>query len=699
MIHLFTGLTIFIDFSIAVYVLLKNPRGPVHRSFFTFVFGIALWGGGIFLLAATRWFFLNNIILFGGHFMVLGLVLLAKTFPEAARIGKKFWLALLPFTAIFILTPFNVFIKGLVTHPDGSIEPLNGPLILPLVAFVGAYVLLSVALFASKYRRLSGIPRLQLQYLFTGTSIFAVAMFIFNVLLPAFGVFQLNIIGPLTSIIFIGFTAYAIIRHQLMDIRIVIQKSLFYSMLFAVVVACYLILLFVLQMMFKNAADLSSVASAGITTVLGISGAPYIEKYFRRLTDKFFFMDRIEYSEAMHQLSEAANKNFELDGLVDAVSAKLKKIFKTGIVEIALLPHHASSRHFEKHVATTWYSKELATNLRDRPEIIVHSEIPYQIISGEPYADALLAIQKVGSKKGHAVTAPIMLGEKAIGLVNLGGKLSGEAYTLEDLKLLRTFSYQAAVAITKAELYQEVKEYSRALEDRVHERTAKLQELQEGQKQMMINISHALQTPLTIVKGELDVLKRKMPVGKNFDAFEKSVDNVSRLTYDLLRLARLETSEDDAPKEKVDVSTLINDVIEYFTVLAKDRSIKVTSTIDPGIKVAGNKDQLEELARNLLSNAIKYMPHKGRKEVRIVLGQNGSKARLAITDTGIGIARGELPHIFNPFYRGDQSGSVEGSGLGLAIAKAIVDRHGGTIDVRSTPDEGTTFTIALPIVG
>jgi signal transduction histidine kinase len=150
---------------------------------------------------------------------------------------------------------------------------------------------------------------------------------------------------------------------------------------------------------------------------------------------------------------------------------------------------------------------------------------------------------------------------------------------------------------------------------------------------MMVDISHSLQTPLTVVKGELWNLKKQQPHQPVFRRLKASIDRRSKLTYDLLHLARLETISDNLRRERMDLSRLLREVVEYVDVLDRTKRITVVSDIEPHIAVWGDRKSLEELVTNLVSNALKYMssrsprgPAKQReRRITIALAGRGRK--------------------------------------------------------------------------
>ena len=300
---------------------------------------------------------------------------------------------------------------------------------------------------------------------------------------------------------------------------------------------------------------------------------------------------------------------------------------------------------------------------------------------------------------GHAYDAelavPIMLEKKLLGILFVGKKRSEEPYEKIDIDLLENFSSQIAVALEKALLYKQVAEHSVLLERRVTERTHEIHVLQQAEQQMMLDISHGLQTPLTIIKNELGKIKSHSPKLGELATFEKSIDKASKFVYDLLRLAHLDTIHNEA-YEVVNFSGLLSEVVEYFEIPANEQRIAVHTMIEPSARIRGEKEELTEAISNLLSNAVKYMREDGERNIFISLAVRHELVLLTIRDTGIGISSEDIPHLFERFYRVKQRNKTKGTGLGLSITKQIIARHGGTIAVESTVDHGSSFIISLP---
>jgi len=221
------------------------------------------------------------------------------------------------------------------------------------------------------------------------------------------------------------------------------------------------------------------------------------------------------------------------------------------------------------------------------------------------------------------------------------------------------------------------------------------------EKQLTQDISHELRAPLTIIKGNISLALRRRRSVEEYIAIlqemEKEIDYMSHMVNELLFLAR----EDDLSQRKYFKEVLLNALIEEmyleFLPLAKEKNIIFHLELpDYQIVVSGNSSSLERLFRNLIENAIKYTPSGGKINIRV--SKSESFVSVDIEDTGIGIPEDEIPHIFERFYRADKSRHRDGFGLGLTIAYAVARSHGGEIKVKSTPNQGSTFTVILPLL-
>jgi signal transduction histidine kinase len=222
-------------------------------------------------------------------------------------------------------------------------------------------------------------------------------------------------------------------------------------------------------------------------------------------------------------------------------------------------------------------------------------------------------------------------------------------------------------------------------------------------RQMLADVSHELKTPLTSMRGYLETLR--MPgVALDPDTRERYLDTIEqetrrleRIVRDLLDLARYDNGVATIHIRVFAIERLFDHVVQRYEREAAARNIQLRAEVDPSVdQIEADPDRIEQVIDNLVANALRHTPPNGSVEIGAT--RDGNSVRLTVTDSGSGIPPEHLPHVFERFYKVDESRSdgSGGSGLGLSIAKAIVKQHDGTITVNSGPGH-TRFDVRLPL--
>ncbi len=229
----------------------------------------------------------------------------------------------------------------------------------------------------------------------------------------------------------------------------------------------------------------------------------------------------------------------------------------------------------------------------------------------------------------------------------------------------------------------------------------RIQKVVDGQRRFVADAAHEIQTPLTALKGNLEVAFRKNRKASEYrDTLISNLGAVERLINlcrSLITLARLAGQDAFASmQQSVPIQPLLQELIDELMLLAQDREITLTLDAEPALSVFANREQLQRVFFNLLDNALRHTSPGGTIAVR--LRSDRDSTIIEVSDTGEGVDSEHLPHIFERFYRVDNARSREsgGVGLGLAIVKEIVGAHNGDITLTSELGKGTTFTIRLP---
>jgi heavy metal sensor kinase len=227
----------------------------------------------------------------------------------------------------------------------------------------------------------------------------------------------------------------------------------------------------------------------------------------------------------------------------------------------------------------------------------------------------------------------------------------------------------------------------------------------ERQRQFVADAAHELRGPLAAMQSALEVAATK---DRTTDDYRKTIDDVleecrhlGRLTNDLLLLAEGESEAHPSLLGDLDCAALVRQSGGMFAGVAEERGLRLDVEAPAAVRVRGDARQLRQVVGNLLDNAIRFTPAGGRVSMRIGTDSGQARAVLTVEDTGCGIDARLLPRVFDRFVQADaardRGNPDRGGGLGLPICKAIVERHGGTIDAESRPGRGSRLTVRLPL--
>jgi signal transduction histidine kinase len=233
------------------------------------------------------------------------------------------------------------------------------------------------------------------------------------------------------------------------------------------------------------------------------------------------------------------------------------------------------------------------------------------------------------------------------------------------------------------------------------EQNERLREADRLKDEFVALISHDLRTPLTSIMGYLELTMDDEQIGEDsrgyLEIVQRNSDRLLRLVNDLLFVARLEAGELDLHRLELGLAAIVQQAVEEAKPRARDKGVELRADIREVPDVRGDRGRMYQLLDNLISNAIKFTPEGGHVDVRLT--SKGARVRLEVADTGIGISPAEQARLFERFFRASTATErqIPGTGLGLYIANAIVEAHGGEIDVESEPGSGTAFVVELPV--
>jgi signal transduction histidine kinase len=316
------------------------------------------------------------------------------------------------------------------------------------------------------------------------------------------------------------------------------------------------------------------------------------------------------------------------------------------------------------------------------------------LIAGGYVRDALAALAYVGTNLLLAVLAPALATGKPY-LLLLRGATSATwpasltlAASAVTIALLLVVAPPAAVLplIVLPMIYR----MNRAIEAQA-KANDQLEGVLASQRRFLTDVSHQVATPLQTIMTNLSILRRAARGGPAEDAVTDSVAEAERMKRMLARLRSLAHADEDVPlrRELVDLAELTADVVRAYTAQAGTAGVDLVASVGESARVNADKDLLREAVANLVDNAVRLSPRGAQVTLSVERGSGGPV--IAVADEGPGIEEDRLPRLFERFQRSDS-----GSGLGLAFARRVVERHGGTIRVKTRRGAGSTFLIELP---
>jgi GAF domain-containing protein/class 3 adenylate cyclase len=284
------------------------------------------------------------------------------------------------------------------------------------------------------------------------------------------------------------------------------------------------------------------------------------------------------------------------------------------------------------------------------------------------------------------MVVPLLSDGEIIGSITLRQNYRSRHWLQSEIDLAQAVASQAAIAVQQARLYQKTRQLAE-----------RLMELDRQKTEFFQNVSHEFRTPLTLTIGPLESVveqKRDLPYEQCEIALRNS-RRLLRLVNQLLDLQRLDAGRMQASFRPCDLAEFVGQIIATFRPYSERKAIEIVSQLTPGEPVYLDLEKFDKVLYNLLSNAMKFTKAGGK--ITVTVEPVGDRVCMQIKDTGIGIHKEQIPHLFERFRQaeGSVNRSYEGSGLGLALVKELVELHGGQIAVDSAPNAGTTVTVWL----
>ena len=433
-------------------------------------------------------------------------------------------------------------------------------------------------------------------------------------------------------------------------------------------------------------------------------------------------------------LSEGLYRSLDnkLRTTAEVIAASIRRPFGPGpsLADIdQIMREHFGIRPLGRFVQVLDETGKRSSNIRN-VDIPMSMETLERVSKGETVFETVT----VAKEKIRLVTLPIFEKGRMVGIVQVGSPLEEIEEALRQLLLILLVAVPSVLILavvgglflankalrpvdeitntarkigSSGDLSQRIR-LKRKVDDEIgrlaatfNEMIAKVENSFQQIKRFTADASHELKTPLTILRGEIEVGLKRLRTPEEYQKILASnleeVKHMSRMVEDLLTLARADMGALELRKEVVDLGGLVREVWEEVRLWAEDKGVELLFQEDGEARIMGDRGRLRQLALNLIDNAIKYTPSGGRVELRVV--RDGDEVTFSVADTGEGIPAEDLQRIFERFYRVDKARSRQrgGTGLGLSICKWIAEAHGGRISAESELGRGSKFHVSLPL--
>lgn len=690
---------IFLVVGACVYFL--KPCLYSSKVFFIFCSLVGLWFVTSFHSQSTYLFNLLDKLAFVGFIYcpVFG-IYLAFIFPSSSLfLGKKHYIV---FLIAFVFSTF-LFISNFIYFDSYNIW--KGIYSLTWLYLVLGSLMLPVSSVITYFKESSALEKQRAQVILLGSFL--------GLFLPALGgisivVFKANIPFNLLALPVVFFPisiAYAIVKHKLFDIDVIIQKALVYGVLTGVVVGISVLMVLGFNVLFANYGGWRSPVFFAILSAFLVIALNPFKARIQNLIDSTFFRAKYDYRRTIEEMSFAMTSLLNIDEIASKIISTIERTMFSNSVSIILFDQNSGDYRVyagSEGVYGTYSIKEdseLITSLkRYRQEIFKED-----LIADERYMKYRDTLMRFFNDFNAALFIPMFFKRELIGILSLGEKRSGLSYNSQDIKLLRILANQSAIAIENAFAFKLVEDYARKLEEANRGLREAQAQLIQAEKMSAIGhlaagIAHEIRNPLNIIEGARYYLSQIID-GENseqareyLDYIKHEIDRTNRLIDNLLNFSRSEPPH----FEPLNINSILENALVLIRKQLSDNGIRLITNLSPDVpRIMGDPNQLWQVFINILMNAIQSMPY-GSGELQIDTGlYNGSSDRVFISfkDTGVGIDEEDLPKIFDPFFTKKDTGT----GLGLSISYKIIESHEGRIIASSEKGKGTTFIVELPI--
>ena len=666
----------------------------------------------------TTVLWLGRINFVFAQFIAFTLLVFCFLFPSKTYQGKR--------KLFIILTAITLFLAGATLFSPLLIEDeiILGPLeretvfgmLYPFfVLHFMSHTFGGMALLVDKLKQLKGVQRQQTIYLLIGFLLSIIFGSLTNIFLPLLlKVYDFQQAGLFAPLIFVAFASYAIIKHRLLDIRLLLARTISYSFVVLILATSYSLGLFLVgSLILPGTTTLNNLIPSTILALIMAYTFQPIRRLVEEATDSVFYRGRYDTQELIKELNKLLVSTYLVKDLLQNISEKIQEQVKVKDIDVVLFKDFKVELHYSlsegkkrDESAYTYQKLALLKKYSNQKEII------FEDLEEGSAKDLLRELD-------IKVVYPLKTKDNFIGFLMLGDKLSGNIYSKQDIELFELFAPELSLALQNAKAFDEISKFNITLKKKIEEATSDLKQANEQLKELdqlkddFVSIaSHELRTPMTAIKSYLwMVLDGKSgPISdkqkKYLERSYQSTEHLIKMVNNMLDVSRIESGRMILDAAQTNLRGICLEVVSEYEPRAKELGLELKLETEPEAQkenkylVAANSDKIKDVIINLVGNSLKFTPEGGA--ITILLKEKNDQVIVSVKDTGVGISQESQEHLFEKFgfikgsYRTNQDASM-GSGLGLYICKSIIEMHGGEIWVESEgKNSGTTFSFSLP---
>lgn len=711
------SLTALIPGSLALLGLLvyfNNPKSATNKAFLFMALTSCGSSLGVFLgntpQSVEFGFFWVKLTMIFASFTIPAITLFIYTFPnDHFSINKTVVIGEIILAAIFsIASYFNLLFTSAILV-NGMISPKPGPII-PLYGFVFFIHLIAIFLrLLDRFRHSIGREKEQIRYLTFGVILMLLIIGTFNL----FFVLVLNkpqyvVLGMSSFLVFEGFVFYAITKHRLLDIRLVVARTVAYSMLTLSIAVFYVgSTILISNTLLKTTTSTTQLLVYGVLTLIVAFTFQPLKRFFEQRTDKIFFKADYDSNALLSKLTKLMAETI----LIDDIAHKL-------LYEIIFQMRITRGSFVLTDAGKIFVTESQGYKLHEEPSFSEKDVFSLQALDKNLIFEELEegSTKELMRKLNVTIVIPLKTQVDHVGLLLLGEKSSGEIYSDKDIKVLEIFSPEAAISFENAKSVEKIRRFNITLREQVERATKdlkvaneQLKDLDKLKDEFLSIASHDLRTPMTAIKGYLwmalhgkagEIVNPQLK--RYLDISYASAERMIQLINDLLNVSRIKAGRVQMLFEEMDLKAIVDQVFAEITSKTTEKNILLKyegSTKLP--KVILDKQRFPEVLQNLIGNAVKFTPEKGKITVSAKKSKDEGLVEISVSDTGVGLSKEDAAKLFEKYGRIEHSYQKAkesgGTGLGLYITKNYVELHGGKIWVESELGKGTSFIFTLHI--